>query len=100
MLKFEIEPSSSGLTITKPINQPVRSFNIKQASWFGTWRSYRGVGDDVAFTIDWVNDSKRWFGASSTIEVNGNVPKVSLRVEYPFFNKVALYDQSRSTEIV
>lgn len=99
MLKFDIETSSSAVIITKPINQPVRSFKISPVSWFGTKRFYTEVGADVAFTIGWVTRLKSWFWASSSIEVKGNVPPVTLRAEHLLF-KVALRDLARSTEIV
>jgi hypothetical protein len=98
MLKFDIETSSSAVTITKPVNQPVCRFKISRVGWFSSESLYTGIDNDVAFTVGWVKHSKSWFWSSSAVGVKGNVPEITLRAEYRF-RKMALCDYARGIEI-
>ncbi len=101
MLKFEFDTSSAGLSITKPINQPVRRFTMKSVSWFGSTLSYTEVESGKTFTIGWQQSSTSWFASNSgIIEVKGHMLPVTLRADYPSFFKIALYDDLRSIQIV
>lgn len=99
MLKFKIETSSSRINITKPVNQPVCGFKIARVGWLGSKKAYTGVGDGIAFTIDWVRRAGSWFWGSSSVEVIGNVPPVTLRAEYRF-RKMALCDYARGIDLI